>query len=420
MRGVVRSSGLVLVLIAGVGAAPAHAAPAPGGGDGWFQLTPVLEGRPGAIDVAATRAHPRVLFVATQRGRVRVVRNGEALKRPFLAISRLVKVGFEEGLLSLAFHPRYARNGLFYVWFTNKAGDDVLMEYRRREDAPLRADHASGRRVLTVKHPYIDRHNGGELAFGPDGFLYLSVGDGSFLDEERRAQAKGSLLGKLLRIDPRRVRPCAGPAERLETRRAGERCGAEPRPYTSPAKNPFSGPVPGRAEVYALGFRNPYRFSFDSLTGAIAIGDVGESCREEVDYRVRGRARGANFGWSRFEGTQLTNLDVEAPGALPPIFEYGHGPGGPCLPAASEHTGAAVVVGHVVRDGRLAAQYGRLLFSDWTNGDIRSLMPAESGAVDEQSTGVSVPGGAISFGQGLRRRLYVISRSGTVYRLDPS
>ena len=127
-----------------------------------------------------------------------------------------------------------------------------------------RADHASARRVLKVRHPFIDRHNGGELAFGPDGFLYLSVGDGSFADEERRAQAKGSLLGKLLRIDPRRVRRCHGRTDRRQAAHSGERCGPRPRPYTSPAKNPFSGDIPGRAEVYALGFRNPYRYSFDS------------------------------------------------------------------------------------------------------------------------------------------------------------
>ena len=410
---------LVLLLIAGVGSAQA-AAPATGDGDGGFELTPVLAGKPGAIDVAATPAAPGALFVAAQGGRVRVVRNGEALKRPFLAISRLVKVGFEEGLLSLAFHPRYGRNGLFYVWFTNNSGDDVLMEFRRREDDPFRADHASGRRVLKVRHPFIDRHNGGELAFGPEGLLYLSVGDGSFADEERRAQSTRSLLGKLLRIDPRRVRSCDGRADRRAAARSGERCGPKPRPYTSPASNPFSGDIPGRAEIYALGFRNPYRYSFDSRTGAIAIGDVGEACREEVDYRLRGRARGANFGWSRFEGTQLFNPAIEAPGAIGPIFEYGHGPGGPCLPAESDHEGAAIVVGNVVRDRRLTAQYGRLLFSDWTNGDIRSLIPAEGGAVDEQSTGVSVPDGAISFAQGLRNRLYVISRAGTVYRLDPA
>jgi glucose/arabinose dehydrogenase len=418
VRGVICISSL-LALIAGVEPAVA-AVPAVGDGDGGFRLTPVLEGKPGAIDVAATGATPKALYVATQGGRIRVVRGGEPLKRPFLAISRLVKVGFEEGLLSLAFHPRYARNGLLYVWLTNKKGDDVLMEYRRSDDDAFRADHASGRRVLTVRHPYIDRHNGGELAFGPDGLLYLSVGDGSFLDEERRSQARGSLLGKILRIDPRRVRPCEGRLERREARREGQRCGPGRRPYTSPPRNPFSGATPGRAEVYALGFRNPFRFSFDALTGAISIGDVGESCREEVDYRLRGRARGANFGWSRFEGTQELNTDVEAPGAIPPIFEYGHGPGGPCLPAASEHTGAAVVVGHVVRDRRLAGQYGRLLFADWANGDIRTLIPAEGGAVDEQSSGVTVPQGVISFGQGTRRRIYVIGRSGTVYRLDPA
>jgi hypothetical protein len=198
------------------------------------------------------------------------------------------------------------------------------------------------------------------------------------------------------------------------------RCGPRRRPYTSPPRNPFSGAVPGRAEIYALGFRNPWRFSFDAFTGAISIGDVGESCSEEIDYRVRGRARGANFGWSRFEGSHLLNSDVEAPGAIAPIFEYGHGPGSPCIPPPTEHTGSAVVVGHVVRDRRLDHQFGRLLFADWVNGDIRTLIPREGGAVDQQSTGVTVPGGVISFGQGLGRRLYVVSTLGRVYRLDPA
>jgi hypothetical protein len=210
---------------------------------------------------------------------------------------------------------------------------------------------------------------------------------------------------------------------RRRARRRGLRCGSRPRPYTSPRRNPFVG-KPGRDQIYAWGLRNPWRYSFDSGTGAIAIGDVGQGCMEEIDYRGRGRARGANFGWPRYEGTVLYDDTASAPGAIPPIHQYNNvnatdTPSAPC-PDAGGFSGTSVVAGYVVRDARLTSQYGRLLYGDASGSQIRSLIPRESGALDDQWTGVALPGAApYSFAEGGGRRLYVVAGAGPVLRLDP-
>jgi len=382
--------------------APAQATPPRGDGDGGFVLREVADFIL-PIDAENAPGFPAALFVAEQGGRIEVVKKGAVRPTPFLDISDQVQLSFEEGLISFAFHPRYRENRVLYVYFTNEAGDNVVMEFKRKRRKPYRVNHASARTVLTVRHPFTDMHNGGELAFGPDGLLYLSTGDGGGQSGEyKQAQKRGSLLGKLLRINPR---PHRG------------------RPYSIPEGNPFRGGVPGRGEIYSVGLRNPFRFSFDPVTGAISIGDVGAICIEEIDYRRRGRARGANFGWSRFEGTVLVDQSVSAPHAILPIFQYGHNhpPGTAfCAEPSDFYWGHAVIVGYVVRDPRLRHQYGRLLFSDFSNPAIGTLIPKESGARDAQLTGVSLPAGAISFAEGAKRRLYAIASDGTVYRLDPA
>ena len=407
-----------------VAAAPAQAAPPIGEGDGGFSLVPIGD-FDAPIDAEDGLGFPRVLFVAEQRGRILAIKRGVA--RTFLDIGDQVQSGGEQGLLSLAFHPGYKRNRLLYVYFTNNEGDNVVMEFRRKSRRPLEAKLRSQRQVLYLNHPVNNNHNGGELAFGPDRLLYLSTGDGgSGGDPPNNAQSRDALLGKLLRIDPRRVVRCKRRTRRA-TRRArrtaarnGRRCGRGPRPYTSARGNPFAGRTPGRPEIYALGLRNPFRFSFDSVTGAIAIGDVGQGCREEIDYRRRGRARGANFGWSRFEGTRLQNAGRSAPGAIFPIHEYDNANAGGCGLGTS-FTGQGVIAGQVVRNPSLGAQYGRLLYGDHTRSEIRSLVPFEAGASDDQPTGVNLPsGGPYSFAEGVGRTLYVISGGGSVYRLQPA
>ena len=218
------------------------------------------------------------------------------------------------------------------------------------------------------------------------------------------------------------MKRCGSKRARRRAKRRGLRCGHPPRPYTSAKQNIFAGAIPGRNEIYAIGLRNPFRFSFDSLTGAISIGDVGQACREEIDYRRRGRARGVNFGWARFEGTDLYDPGRSAPGAIGPIHEYDNSNalGNGCELVNAGFSGTSVIAGLVVRDTRLDNQYGRLLYGDASRSQIRSLIPAEGGATDDQYTGISLPGSPFSFAEGAGRSVYVIDGSGGVYRLDPT
>jgi glucose/arabinose dehydrogenase len=239
--------------------------------------------------------------------------------------------------------------------------------------------------VLVIPHPNHENHNGGQIEFGPDGNLYIGTGDGggSSGDNARRLD---SLLGKLLRIGPR---------------------GDGPRDYTVPADNPYVG-LPGRDEIYSYGLRNPWRFSFDSATGNVAIGDVGDQSWEEVDYETLSGARGANFGWPQWEGNTLH--DIARPGPDPPqapIHTYSSsGLSGNC----------AVTGGYVVHDPSLPTLAGRYLYADWCRGDIMSFVPHLNGASDNRAEGlhVSFPS---SFGEGARGHIYVASLNGRVYRL---
>ncbi|HEX2359455.1 MAG TPA: PQQ-dependent sugar dehydrogenase [Solirubrobacterales bacterium] len=398
---------------------PAKAPPRPpvGDGSGGFALTEVGSfDRPVHADNAPGTRH--TLYVVESEGVISVLSGSTILPQPFLDISDLVRCCGEEGMLSVAFHPKYRRNRLFYVYFTDNNGDQQLMEFKRKKKRKFVAMRASGRVVLRIPHPDNGNHNGGQLQFGPDGLLYIAPGDGgSGGDPPNNAQNPDSLLGKVLRIDPRKQ------PSRCAKKKKGKprKCFGPFKPYGAARGNPFA-MGPGRDEIYALGLRNPFRFSFDALTGALAIGDVGQGCREEIDYRGPGRALGANFGWSRYEGTRVFNGARTAPGAIFPIHEYDNSGGNSSCPLLNNgFEGIAVIAGYVVRDERLNRQYGRLLYTDTANDQIRSLVPSESGAIDEQATGMDLPGFGMpfSFAEGFRDTLFVISGNGPVYRLDP-
>jgi glucose/arabinose dehydrogenase len=399
-------------------AAPAAGAPPLGDGIGGFSLTQIGSfDEPTAIVDAPGKKNRKLLFVAEQDGRIIVLRGGVPQPRPFLDISARVMNAGEQGLLSVVFHPDYERNRRFYVYYTDLSGNNNVVEFKRSKRSRLRALPGSARLVLHLPHPTFGNHNGGDLQFGAKRLLYIAPGDGGAGgDPPNNAQNPGSLLGKLLRIDPL-------PARKGKKRRKGKKGRAAARkPYAIPKGNPFArgGGLP---EVFALGLRNPYRFTFDSVTGAISIGDVGQSCREEIDYRLPGHVAGVNFGWSRFEGNHLQNASRLAPGAIAPIFEYDNTSGGGvgCTPLGN-FSGRGVIAGYVVRDQRLVHQYGRLLYTDLANAQIRSLVPGEQGAADDRYTGVSLPapGAPDSFGEGRGGVLYVISHLGAIYRLDPS
>ena len=411
----------MLVLAAAAPAAKKPAKPPPppplGDGSGGFALTEVASfDRPVYAENAPGTKHN--LYVVESEGVIRVLSGSTILPQPFLDISDLVRCCGEEGLLSMAFHPKYRRNRLFYVYFTDNNGDQQLMEFRRTKKRKFVASRGSGRAVLNIPHPVNGNHNGGQLQFGPDGLLYMGPGDGGAGgDPPNNAQNPDSMLGKLLRIDPRKQ------PSRCTKKKKGKprKCFGPFKPYGVPRGNPFVG-GPGRGEVYALGLRNPFRFSFDALTGAIAIGDVGQGCREEIDYRAAGRARGVNFGWSGYEGTRVFNAGRINASAVFPIQEYDNSGGNPSCPLIGGFAGRAVIAGYVVRDERLIHQYGRLLYTDTANDQIRTLIPSESGALDDQATGIDLPGSGMpfSFAEGFADTLFVISGNGPVYRLDPA
>ena len=366
------------LLLAGV-AQPAAAAPS---------LVPVGGTFDSPIYVTAPSGDTRRLFVVERGGTIRVVRDGQMLGQPFLEIPGGVGAAGEQGLLSMAFSPGYASNRRFYVFYADPNGGDIRVdEFRRAPDSRNRAVADSRRRVLTVEHSAAANHYGGQLQFGPDGFLYISTGDGGGAnDPEGDAQSGGSLLGKLLRINPL---PSGG------------------RPYTVPRDNPLVG-LPGRDEIFAAGLRNPHRFSFDRGTGNLWIGDVGQNRAEEVDFLRRG-AGGANFGWNCFEGSlpgPAVGCDPRVP-YTEPVLEYFHRDVG-C---------DSITGGYVARSPNLAAIAGRYVYGDYCRGQIWTAGPGDGRLESEPYLEVD-PFELASFGQDALGRLYVVLlNEGRVHRL---
>jgi glucose/arabinose dehydrogenase len=358
-----------------------------GDGEGGVELTEVGDFESPLYVTQPVRGDDDHLYVVEQCGRVQRVGLDGADPQTFLDISEQVTCGGEQGLLSAAFDPDYARSGRLYVDYTDTDGDTRVVEYRRLADDPGSVDPDSARDVLSVDQPFAN-HNGGLLLFGPDGRLYIGLGDGGGGgDPERNGQDLSTLLGKILRIDPRES--------------AGD-------PYSVPADNPFADRASARPEILAYGLRNPWRFSFDPQTQDLWIGDVGEGALEELDVATPGELDfGPNFGWSAFEGTQRFNEDESAPGARPPVYEY------------PVDDACAVTGGYVVRDPRLRSLYGRYLFGDFCQGELRSF-PADPkrGPNDERALGLQVPA-LSSFGTDAAGHVYVTSLEGPVYRLDP-
>jgi glucose/arabinose dehydrogenase len=344
------------------------------------------------VYVTGAPGYPDLLFVVEQPGKVVALRKGRRLSRPFLDIQGLVNAGGERGLLSIAFPPDYRQSRRFYVYYTDAQGDIRVDEFKRR--SATRAARGSRRAVIDIPHRENSNHNGGQLQFLGN-LLYMGTGDGgSGGDPPNNAQNKDSLLGKLLRIDPR---PSGG------------------RPYTAPADNPFVG-KPGRDEIYSYGLRNPFRFSFDTVTAQqprLAIADVGQNRFEEVDYTTVGAASGANFGWDAFEGfapyTDENSGTPDPGGTVKPIFAYnrGHG-GGSCT----------IIGGHVVGDRRLPSLYKRYVYADLCEGQLRSLVPHLTRAKGDRRLGLAVASPS-SFGEDARGHVYVCSLEGPVYRLVP-
>ena len=322
------------------------------------------------------------LYVVEKTGHIiRIAPNGGDAAT-FLDLSDQVTSGGEQGLLSMAFAPDFAESGLFYVDYTDTDGNTQVVEYHAPEGGV--ADPESARQVIEVDQPFAN-HNGGQLQFGPDGLLYIGLGDGgSEEDPQRNGQDLSTPLAKILRIDP-------------------QPDGA--KPYRVPSDNPFAGQAGAAPETYAYGLRNPWRFSFDRRTGDLWIGDVGQNEFEEIDGVTPGEAAGANFGWSAFEGDARFNDDQRAPHATGPVLTYSH-----------EH-GCSVTGGYVVRDRELPSLYGRYLYGDYCQGDLRSFTArAGAPARDDRPLGVQIPS-LSSFGEDAAGDIYAMSLDGPVYQL---
>lgn len=368
-----------------------------GGQIGGLSATRVATGFAGPLFAASPPGDPQRLFVVEQHtGRIRILdtETGATAATPFLDIpDDQLSRGGEQGLLGLAFHPDYATNGKFYVNLTNPAGDTEVWEYRRSADADL-ADPNSRKLVMTLDQPF-ENHNGGCLAFGPDGLLYIASGDGGGANDTLGlAQNADSPFGKILRVDVN-----------------GDDFPNDPsRNYAIPPSNPFVG-APGADEVWATGLRNPWRFSFDSGSGDLFIGDVGQDAREEIDYLRAGSGGGANFGWNVREG------GVRGPGPqsggpfADPIVEYGRS------------LGVSVTGGYVYRGPGDAGQ-GLYVFGDFASGRLFTFTATDGAALDVTERAVTPDAGVMdliaSFATDGLGRLYVIGLDGEIFRLTPT
>ena len=364
--------------------------PDDGGGNGppadGFGLETIVEGLEFPVWLTSPPGDPR-LFVVEKGGQVVVVENGATLPAPFLDLRGQVSTGNEQGLLSLAFHPDYSANGRFFVNFTDPAGDTRVVEYRVSPGDPDRADAGSARVVLAIEQPF-SNHNGGLVLFGPDGMLYVGMGDGgSGGDPQGNGQNLGALLGKLLRIDVD---------------------GAQP--YAVPDDNPFVDTAGARPEVWAYGLRNPWRFSFDRDTGDLYIADVGQNRLEEVNA-VSGGGAGLNYGWDVMEGSDCFEPrdGCDRDGLTLPVAEYDHG------------DGCSVTGGYVYRGDAVPDLRGTYLYSDYCSGFVRGFRFANGQATGERRFPELEPSdhSVASFGEDADGELYILTAGGGVHKIIP-
>jgi glucose/arabinose dehydrogenase len=325
------------------------------------------------------------LFVVEKAGRISLVENGVVQPTPFLDIAdRVGSRGSEQGLLSVAFPPDFAASGLFYVDYTDLQGNTVIARYRLLAGDPRQGDPNSEQKILQIEQPAAN-HNGGQLQFGPDGYLYIGMGDGGGAgDPWGNAQNPGALLGKLLRIDV---------------------TGADT--YTIPDSNPRLDQPGARPEIWAIGLRNPWRFSFDRVSHDLYIADVGQNLYEEVDFQPAASPGGENYGWNVMEGKHCfePSAGCDTGGLVLPITEYDHG------------QGCSITGGYVYRGARYPEMAGVYFFGDYCSGIIWGLRQATGGEWQMAfllDTNISIS----SFGEDSTGEIYVVSyREGTIYHL---
>ena len=330
-------------------------------------------------------ANDQRLFVVEQVGRIRIIQNGQLLETPFLDIRSRVLSGGERGLLSMVFHPNYATNGFFYVNFTDQPGGHTRVErFTVTAGSPNVANAASSKLIIAINQPF-SNHNGGQLAFGADGKLYIGMGDGgSGGDPLNHGQDRSTLLGDLLRID-------------ID---AGD-------PYAIPADNPYAGSTQFRPEIWAYGLRNPWRFSFDRTDGVIYIADVGQNQYEEINA-VSATQAGVNYGWRTMEGAHCYNTtNCTTTGLQQPVHEYTHA------------DGCSITGGYVYRGSRIPGLVGHYLYSDYCTGFLKSFKLVNRAATDHRTWNIGDIGSVLSFGQDASGELYILTSNGRVSRIIP-
>ncbi len=346
------------------------------------QLEVVASGLTNPVYLTAPTGDARQ-FIVEQSGRIRIVQNGQLLTTPFLDLTSKVRYGGEQGLLSMAFHPQYASNGFFYVNYTDTQGDTRVERYHVSSDAN-RAESESAKQILFVDQPYAN-HNGGHILFGPDGMLYIGMGDGgSGGDPQGNGQNRNALLGKILRIDVN----------------AGD-------PYGIPAGNPFASTAGARPEIWATGVRNPWRLAFDRTDNRFYVADVGQNAVEEINVVPAGTG-GQNYGWNLMEGSRCYgSANCSNTGLTLPLTEYSHS------------DGCSVTGGIVYRGNRLTQLRGLYFYSDYCQGWIRSFRYANGQATEARTWSLGDIGQVLSFGEDGAGEMYVLSSNGRVYRFVP-
>ncbi len=373
--------GVALLLALSLGLAlPALAAPPA------VTLRPVASGLSQPVELAHAGDGSGRLFIVEQAGRIKILKNGAVLATPFLDISSLTVLDGERGLLGLAFHPQYAANRRFYVFYTRKAdGALQVSEFLASAANPDVADAGTERSVITIPHASAANHNGGRIAFGPEGYLYIATGDGGGGgDPSDNGQNKNALLGKLLRID-------------VNTSAA----------YLIPPANPFVG-KDGADQVWAYGLRNPWKFSFDRMTGDLFIADVGQDKWEEINFEPAGDPGGRNYGWDDREGAHCFEpmTSCLTAGRIDPIIEFSHASGG-----------RAVIGGYVYRGRKSSALRGFYVYGDLNIASLSAAFPNGDGTWSTFPL-VNGPGSVTAFGEDEAGELYVVSYSGSVHAID--
>lgn len=380
-----KPTGLYLALLAMLGlSAPTPVA---------LSLEQVATGLANPVFVTAAPGDNDRLFVVELSGRIKIIKNGSLLPVPFLNIDAIVQSGGERGLLGMAFHPEYSGNGFFFVNYTGNHGNTRVSRFSVSGDPDV-ANPASELNILTQVQPF-SNHNAGMLAFGPDGYLYVGFGDGgSANDPQNNGQKATTWLAKMLRIDVNNGSP-----------------------YSIPADNPYVGAVDTLEEIWAFGLRNPWRYSFDRLTGDLYIGDVGQNAIEEIDFQLSTSTGGENYGWRLKEGTLCFNppSGCDPAGLLvDPVYEYSHG-GNPFR--------CSVTGGYVYRGCAIPELDGAYFFGDFCSGNIWSFRTDGSSVTDFTDHTADLGSslfGISSFGQDARGEIYVINyHTGTIYKIVP-